>query len=41
MAGYIAKYATKSTEDAGGVGYRIEHAARAATACAAASTRGG
>ena len=25
MAGYIAKYATKSTEDAGGVGYRIEH----------------
>ena len=26
MAGYIAKYATKSTEDAGGVGYRIENA---------------
>jgi hypothetical protein len=26
VAGYIAKYATKSTEDAGGVRYRIEHA---------------
>jgi hypothetical protein len=26
VAGYIAKYATKSTEDAGGVGYRIEKA---------------
>jgi hypothetical protein len=25
VAGYIAKYATKSTEDAGGVGHRIEH----------------
>jgi hypothetical protein len=25
VAGYIAKYATKSTEEAGGVGYRIEH----------------
>ena len=25
MAGYIAKYATKSTEDAGGVAHRIEH----------------
>jgi hypothetical protein len=26
VGGYIAKYATKSTEDAGGVGVRIEHA---------------
>jgi hypothetical protein len=26
VAGYIAKYATKSTEDSGGVRYRIEHA---------------
>jgi hypothetical protein len=26
VAGYIAKYATKSSADAGGVGYRIEHA---------------
>jgi hypothetical protein len=26
VAGYIAKYATKSTEDAGGIGHRIEHA---------------
>lgn len=26
VAGYIAKYATKSTEDAGGVNHRIEHA---------------
>jgi hypothetical protein len=26
VAGYIAKYATKSTEDAGGVDHRIEHA---------------
>ena len=25
VAGYIAKYATKSTEDAGGVGHRIDH----------------
>jgi hypothetical protein len=25
VAGYIAKYATKSTEDAGGVGRRLEH----------------
>ncbi len=25
VAGYIAKYATKSTEDAGGIPYRIEH----------------
>jgi hypothetical protein len=26
VAGYIAKYATKSTKDAGGLDYRIEHA---------------
>jgi hypothetical protein len=26
VAGYIAKYATKSTEDAGGIGHRIEYA---------------
>ncbi len=25
MAGYIAKYATKATEDAGGIPHRIEH----------------